>query len=158
MTIQKYSSAKTSINKNKLPSSTKKIQWELYRGLKVLDFGGGKYNNLKDFLKATYNIDLFIYDKFNRSIEENELAINCKPDMIVCNNVLNVIDSIEVIQDIVNFIQGFNVPYCVSVYTGNNSNIGSITGKDTYQRNEKTKEYLKYFKNAKLYKNMILTV
>ena len=72
---QRFTSKETSINKNKLPSSTKKINWELYRGQKVFDFGGGKFDNLKNYLKENFDITLYVYDKYNKSDEENSLAI-----------------------------------------------------------------------------------
>ena len=37
MQKQNFTSAETSINKSKLPATTKKIQWELYRNKKVLE-------------------------------------------------------------------------------------------------------------------------
>ena len=89
--MQQYSSMNTSINKNKLPASTKNIPWSNYAGQNVLDFGGGKYNNLKDFVKTTYDVNLFVYDLFNRTEIENVQAMKCNPSVIVCNNVLNVI-------------------------------------------------------------------
>jgi ABC-type Fe3+-hydroxamate transport system substrate-binding protein len=154
--MQNFTSAKTSINKNKLPASTKKINWELYRGKKVLDVGGGKFDNLKDFLKLNFEIDLFIYDKFNRTNTENEMALTCQPDLIISNNVLNVIDSIDIIKSIISTIEGYQKPFYISVYEGNKTNIGNATNKDCYQRNERTKEYLKYFNNAVLKNNLII--
>ena len=158
MQKQNFTSAETSINKSKLPATTKKIQWELYRNKKVLDIGGGKFDNLKDFLKQNFNIDLFIYDKFNRGFKENIKALKCNPDLIICNNVLNVIDSDEVIQHICNMIQNYFTPFYVSVYEGNKTGYGRCTSKDSYQRNQTTKNYLKFFDNCNcvIKNNMII--
>ena len=46
--MQSISSKNTSINSSKLPAIVKNIDWEQYRGQNVLDFGGGKFDNLKD--------------------------------------------------------------------------------------------------------------
>lgn len=154
--LQKYSSAKTSINKNKLPKSTKTVPFYFYSNQKVLDIGGGKFDNLKDYLKANFNIDLFIYDKYNRDQQQNETALNCNPTIIICNNVLNVIDNEEVIQDVANFIQSYNVPYFISIYEGNRTGTGKATGCDQYQRNETLKSYLKYFPKATICKGLIV--
>lgn len=154
--MQKFTSAKTSINKSKLPASTKKIPWYAYQNKKVLDIGGGKFDNLKGFLKQEYNIDLFIYDKFNRTHEENQTALHCEPELIICNNVLNVIDSIDTIKDIAHLITTFKVPFIVQVYEGNKTNEGKQTNKDSYQRNATIKEYLQYFPNAKIQKGLIV--
>ena len=154
---QKFTSAETSINKNRLPASTKKIEWEQYRGKKVLDVGGGKFDNLKDYLKGEYNIDLYVYDKFNRSEEENEQALSIKPSLVICNNVLNVISEDEVVEGLVGFIQGYGVDYVVSIYEGNRSGEGKASKKDCYQRNEKVGEYVKFFgEGAEVRKGMIV--
>ena len=148
--MQKMTSANTSINKGKLPASTKKINWEQYRGQKALDIGGGKFDNLKDHLKAEYDIDLYIYDKFNRTAEENVKALSCEPQVVICNNVLNVIDANEVVEEIVARIVGYTVCFdadaYVSVYEGDKTGKGRVTKKDCYQRNERLTEYLKFFK------------
>jgi hypothetical protein len=153
--MQILTSATTSINKNKLPASTKKIPFYAFQGSKVLDIGGGKFDNLKDFLKQEYNIDLFIYDKFNRTNEDNQRALHCEPSLIICNNVLNVIDSTDTIKDIAHLITSFNVPYIVQVYEGDKTNKGKQSKKDCYQRNELTKEYLQFFPTAKIQKGLI---
>lgn len=154
--IQEFTSKETSINGKKLPASTKKIPFEIYRGKNILDFGGGKFDNLKDYLKREYDINLFIYDKFNRTDAENFEALGCRPSAIICNNVLNVIQEDEIIQIIANLIQAYNVPYFVSVYNGTGSGSGKKSKNDCYQRHEKTKEYLKFFKGANLVKNVIV--
>jgi hypothetical protein len=128
---QEYTSKHTSINKNKLPASTKKNDWNLYRNKIIIDYGGGKYNNLRDYLKQNYNITLYIYDPYNRTQEENTITLK---------QVQNAL----------------RINFYISIYEGNKSNIGQATKKDCYQRNEKTKEYLRFFKFATITKNMIV--
>lgn len=138
-------SKNTSINKNKLPASTKLICWDLYRGQNVLDFGGGKFDNLKEYLKINYSISLFIYDKYNRSSEENRVALTCNPVVIICNNVLNVMED-STLNEVVPFIRNLRKPVIFSIYEGDKSGIGKITKKDCYQRNEKIEEYIEPLK------------
>jgi hypothetical protein len=158
MDIQKNSSANTSVNSTKLPASTKKINWEVYRNCNILDIGGGKFNNLKDYLKESFNIDLYIYDKYNRTTEENTTALYCHPSVIICNNVLNVIEENSIIDQITKLIQAYKVPFFISVYEGNRTGLGKTTKKDCYQRNEKTADYLKFFftGNATVKNNLIV--
>ena len=152
---QQYTSANTSINSTKLPISTKHINWDKYRGKNILDIGGGKFNNLRDYLKKEYNINLYVYDKYNRSKEENIKALSCNPSCVICNNVLNVICEDMVLQSLIDLIEVFNVDYYVSVYEGNKSSIGRETKPNCYQRNMRSKEYLPLFKDAKIKYNII---
>ena len=159
MVNQKYSSKNTSINKNRLPSTSKKFHWEKYRGQKVLDIGGGKFNNLKDWLKLNYNIELYIYDKYNRSEEENIKALNIKPSLVICNNVLNVIDNDNVIKGIVQNIEKYDRDFVISVYEGDRKGEGKVSKKDCYQRNQKLKDYVKFFdSDVKIVNGMICNV
>lgn len=136
----------TSINSRCLPASTKKIDWKQYQGQNVLDVGGGKFDNLKDYLFETYSIRLYIYDPYNRGEDENNAALSCNPAAVISNNVLNVVDCDESLIQIIDLISSYNVPYYISVHEGDRSGIGKITGKDSYQRHAKTKDYLKFFK------------
>lgn len=155
--MQKYTSKATSINSARLPSAIKKIDWEQYKGSIVLDIGGGKFNNVKDYLLNNYNITLYIYDPYNRSKEENDLALSCKPTLVICNNVLNVIDSDESIIELIKLVISYSVSFVFSIYEGDKTGVPKVTGKDQYQRNQKTKDYLKFFgDNIILKKGMII--
>ncbi len=143
--IQEFSSKETSINKNKLPASTKKIDFSQFEGMQGLDIGGGKFDNLKDTLKDNYNIDLFIYDKFNRTETENGQALLCQPAFILCNNVLNVIKEDDIILDIIKLIECYNVPFFLSVYEGDKTGDGKQSKKGCFQRNQKIQDYVKFF-------------
>lgn len=154
--VQQYTSSNTSINKNKLPASTKAIDWEQYRGMVALDIGGGSYNNLRDYLRTQYGITLHVYDKYNRSEDENVAALECKPDLVICNNVLNVIQEDSIVRSLAILIESYNVDFYVSVYEGNKSGIGSPSKKDCYQRNEKIRNYLKFFSDLVTIKNGII--
>jgi len=155
--IQIWESANTSINSKKLPAISKKVKWKDYRGKKVLDFGGGKFNNFKEWLYKEFNIDLLIYDKFNRSELENIDALkslnNGEVSLIICSNVLNVIKEDLIIKDIIKTVEGGKVPFIFTVYEGNRTGEGKPTKKDCYQRNQKLKEYQKFFTVNTIIKN-----
>lgn len=140
---QTYSSKGSSINKYKLPCSIKHIDWAGYKV--VLDYGGGKFDNLKEYLSSK-GIELFIYDKYNRSNEENKEAMKCKPELVLCNNVLNVIQEDEIIEGIIKNISKYGVEVVFSIYEGDKGGKGRVTKGDQYQRNERCKEYLKFMK------------
>lgn len=151
---QTYTSASTSINRTKLPAVYKKAH---FLSKNILDYGCGQYTkHIEEHVKSLNKIYL-PYDPYNQSIDEAIstrekldllLANNCPVD-VVCSNVLNVIDDEEEIQRIANVIMdiimrtgGFGF---VTVYDGNKTGVGRVTGKDQYQRNEPLKSYLKYF-------------
>lgn len=157
MDKQNNSSMNTSINKSKLPAVAKKIDWELYAGGIVLDIGGGKFDNFKEYLWEEYHIALMIYDKYNRTALENEQALSCSPDLVLCSNVLNVIDSNAVIADVCDLIQSYDVDFAVTVYAGDGQGIGKTTLKDCYQRNETISQYLRYFDSAIVKKQTIIS-
>lgn len=99
--MQKYTSADTSINSTKLPTTFTKFEFN--RGTKNFDLGGGRFDNATDFLrnKGVRNV---IYDPFNRSRQHNESSISNSYrsfDTCTVNNVLNVIDSLDEINNVI---------------------------------------------------------
>ena len=159
---QKFSSANTSINKNKLPALAKKVNFSKFEGCKVLDYGCGKYDNFLQYLTSC-NMTAFGYDKFNRDNIVNEKALSQQYDVITCNNVLNVIAENDVITSIVKHIRSLlvlNGTAFVTVYEGNKSGIGAISKADCFQRNEVTKRYIpilkQYFSNVEVKKNVLI--
>ncbi len=66
---------------------------------RVIDIGGGKFDCNKDYLKLSRNIELHIWDPFNRSAAHN-LAVKSeflhkKADAVTSMSVLNVIQEVE---------------------------------------------------------------
>ena len=162
--MQKFTSANTSINRNKLPKVYRKVP---ITGA-VLDYGCGKYiSHIKHFL---WDNDAYLlpYDPYNQTHEVNWRTIRelkrirdeKEPLTIVCSNVLNVIDDDETVQDICERIERWindtdGIAY-ITVYEGNKSGVGKQTGKDQYQRNEPLVFYRKFFRNAEIEKQMIV--
>ena len=140
--MQEYTSAMTSVNGNKLPASTRKINWELFRNKTVLDWGCGRYNNLGKYLKENFNINYLGYDPYWKTEEENTNLFNYYPDLIICNSVLNVIKEDHIVSSIIGIFLLYDIPFVIQIYEGNKSGIGKNSKKGCWQRNERTSNYL----------------
>lgn len=153
-------SKNTSINKNKLPAISKLMDWDFHKGKTVLDYGGGKYDNLQEHLKQ-YSIDLKIYDKYNRSTQENEETLSSKFDFIICSNVLNVLEN-DILEEVIKHLSSFARPVYITIYEGDGSGVGKVTKKDCYQRNEKLNNYVdhlkKHFKCVSINRGKIICI
>ena len=146
--MQQMTSAATSLNQ--VNPGIKAILPHLV-GLTVLDIGGGKYDTNKIYA-AGLGVKLFIYDKYNRSDDENRQALACDPDTIVCNNVLNVIDDGQAMRDLMALCASYQVPCYFTMYEGNKSGISGPSKKGCWQRNWKVADYVpilkKYFSHV----------
>lgn len=163
VTMQTYSSRGTSINSAKLPKVYKKVRFR--PGDTVLDYGCGKFTG---HIRKNVDGEYLPYDPFNQTAQINENSLrkvreamrSGKAVDVVCSNVLNVIDNEDTIRKICQRIEyiaeksggrGF-----VTVYEGDKTGRGRRSGLDQYQRHEKLAEYIKYFKNARVYNGMIV--
>ena len=145
--MQKYTSADTSINSTKLPTTFTKFEFN--RGTKNFDLGGGRFDNATDFLrnKGVRNV---IYDPFNRSRQHNESSISNSYrsfDTCTVNNVLNVIDSLDEINNVIkraNFVLKPNGIAYFKIYEGDKTGVGRPTKEDCFQQNKKS-DWYKFF-------------
>lgn len=149
---QLYTSAATSINKNRLPAIYNKITFE--SGENVLDYGCGKYTeHIKAFMENK-GVCWFGYDPFNQTASYNFnelLGVNrVTLDRVILSNVLNVIDDIETILRVVRVAKNFcpRKGVFITVYEGNKSGVGSVTKFDCYQRNARKEWYIDLLKSA----------
>ena len=159
---QEYTSEKTSINK--VTKVYKRFKFK--ENSIILDYGGGKYDTNKEYMK-TLGCNLLVYDPYNRTEIENSYALNYVmsnggADFIVCANVLNVIKEDDILLDILNNLLLYansSTKFYIQVYEGDKSGIGKETVKG-YQRNEKTLNYIQMIKmvfknyNIKRYENI----
>lgn len=169
MKSQTRSSAATSINKDRLPAVYGRFDFK--PGTIVLDYGCGRYTDhimqhLADQLCAGY----FPYDPYNQPAAANAAALfnfeklaaeTDLPPVVVCSNVLNVIDAEDALQavaeELLRFVQCYGARALVTVYEGDRSGRGRETGPDQWQRNEKLREYLRLFgSRARIHKNTIV--
>lgn len=176
---QTYTSASTSINSTKLPAIYSRVSDTAYQWAdKLLDYGCGRY--IDHLIKYTAKHSAipddryyhycwwYGYDRFNRDAAANAKALAdfAESDnpftnrMVFCSNVLNVIDSDDVVKGITGFLTACaisGVAVMVTVYEGDKSGIGRPTKADCYQRNEKIAEYLKYFDKSFVVKKGVIT-
>lgn len=160
--MQIYSSRSTSINSRKLPKIYSTVSFGFNP---VLDYGAGRYTgHIKRWMEGEY----LPFDPFNQTHEVNAQTLrrvrkaiaDQEPLMVICSNVLNVINDDDVVQKIADRItyiaKKTGGRAYVTVYEGNKSGIGRQTGIDQYQRNEPLKNYLRFFKNARMTYGMIV--
>ena len=151
---QTYTSARTSMNAQKLPKVYGKIPVPARNSL-LFDYGCGKYT---DHIRAALPGVVYCpYDPFNQPDDVNARSLYYvrtaahirMPVTVVCSNVLNVIDDVDTLRGIAATIVSLvvrsgGIGY-VTVYTGDRSGVGRQTGPDQYQRNEPLQAYLPLF-------------
>ena len=146
--IQKYTSASTSINKNKVPAIFKKIDWYRHGSeVKNLDYGGGKYDTATEYLRKTWSVENFIYDPYNRGKLFNDFTLKQTPyDTATLSNVLNVVLEEEARLFILNHIKTLLKPTGVlhiTVYEGSRTGIATVNSKrNICQLNRPLRDYL----------------
>jgi hypothetical protein len=148
---QEYDSSVTSINSAKLPAIFGLVEkiGGFKEGTMNLDFGGGRFDNVAEYLKDLNVLNL-VYDPFNRSKEHNKDVIefvkkNGGADTVTCSNVLNVIKEPEnrlaVIKNCDRLVKNGGTVY-VTVYEGSGSGEGKANEKKkSYQTNMRTEQY-----------------
>lgn len=145
-TDQQYSSAATSINSSKLPALFSMVDFK--EGSINLDYGGGRFDNVAEYLEDNYGATNLVYDKYNRSAEHNREVLNQVrqnggADTVTCSNVLNVIaeesERLAVLRNCKRYLKPGGTCY-ITVYEGSGSGEGAPT-KSGYQLNRKTKDY-----------------
>ena len=143
---QEFTSENTSINATRLPAVFKMVKFE--PGTVNLDYGGGKFDNVADYL-TQYDVVNLVYDPFNRTAEHNQEVIQLLrehggADTATLSNVLNVIKELEVrlnvLRNISKLLKSGGELY-ITVYEGNGTGVGGVT-KSGYQLNRKTADYL----------------
>lgn len=153
-----------------IPALFKKIPWEF--GKFNLDIGGGKYDLGTEYLKEKFHVSSVVYDPFNRPAAENEVILNqifdphcLRWSTVTIANVLNVIEDED---DRAQILRIAHQALCsggkvyISIYEGDKSGVGKVTSTGSYQRNLKTREYLKevleYFSSAYIENGMIIGI
>ena len=156
--MQKYTSKNTSVNTTKLPAVYSKVCWDkLPLSAWVLDWGCGKDTTLIKERLNKYGFGYIGFDPNWLSDKDNKIAESCLgiAHVFICSNVLNVIDDDNVIKDICSKAVKHKY-FFITVYEGDKSGVGKRSKEDCYQRNEKIKSYMKFFKNVYV-KNGVLT-
>lgn len=143
-----------------IPAQVKKIKWNDYIGLRILDYGAGKYPELvQNYILEEYGIEIESYDPYNPVIS---VIPEGQFDMILCSNVLNVLSSDDIlrqtIQDISNKTLSTGEVH-IQIYFGDSSGISKETTKG-WQRNIKTEYYVdilyEHFEEVEAFYNKII--
>lgn len=155
---QEYDSKLTSINSSQLPKTVKFVEKLLQPGQQWLDIGGGRFDNSVEYFKKS-DVELLVYDPFNRSPEHNSQVVKKvtqqKCDGVMCNNVLNVIaektNRKQVIQQAFEAVKENGFVFFLT-YEGNKTGEAKITKQtkesNCFQMNQKTEFYLDEIKEV----------
>lgn len=149
MTVQEFTSAKTSINSKRLPAIYNKLNWnKLWRDSNsippiVLDVGAGKHiAHIKEFVESQ-GFAYAPYDPYNLPKATNSTSLRLKPAVVICSNVFNVIKEKEIHYKLHSLIRDKGCPFFITVYEGDKSLAGHPTmNNQSYQRNETIDFYL----------------
>ena len=149
---QKHTSKGTSINSSKAPRIVSLLRKHkmIDEYSVVFDYGAGRY---PEITREALNVGMYLpFDPFNLPEEVNSTSIDEVIDhgcgLVMCSNVLNVIDDDETITDIIlRCLAKTSGPCCFTVYEGDGTGKGRETGPDQYQRNEPLEAYLRFFRS-----------
>jgi hypothetical protein len=162
--MQKHSSKNTSINTTRVPAVYNKIYWGSYDNYHIFDIGCGQLKTqrmIKGFLNDHGVKNFYPWDPNHKCLSNKIETITAMNNMdtqkvIICSNVLNVIDNDKSLNNLIAFICDMSViqepsgiyrmnPVYVTVYEGDKSGIGRETKRDCWQRNEQLIFYLSKF-------------
>lgn len=166
--INTYSSKNTSVNTTRLPAVYNKVDWSCYThpidNWCVIDFGCGRIETqrlISKKLKEHSITQFYPYDPYHKCmVSKKQYEYNAhdsdRNKVIICSNVLNVINDDDILQKTITTLCNMIVardskgvyrmqPCYISVYEGDKSGIGRVTKKDCWQRNERLVFYLTKF-------------
>lgn len=151
---QTITSKNTSINGIKIPKVftlvSDRYGWE--PDTVNLDIGGGRYDNATEYLAAK-QVSNLVFDPYNRSEDHNQAILNALKnsgaDTVTLSNVLCVIAEKDIQNQILHSAQHHLKPFgilYITLYEGDRSGVGRMTGKDQWQENRKLADYLEQVK------------
>jgi hypothetical protein len=155
---QKFSSKCTSINTTKLPALYKKINWNYWKNKIVFDYGCGR-TETQQLIKQFLKFNMTFWKGYDLNWNSDPLTDITQAELIVCANLLNVIEENDIIQDIITLITSQGVPFIIQVYEGDKSKIGKQVTNDSFQKNLPIKDYIEFFnwnQDVIIYKNCII--
>lgn len=161
MKKQPITSKFTSVNSKKLPAIYNRLDysallnyWQTLTKFEktptILDFGCGRYTDHIEYFLSTKGFIYKGYDPYWKEGKENQDSLLCEPFIVICSNVLNVINDDIILNELQSKVRSFSFAtnldkrqslYYISIYTGKGDAIGRITKKDCYQRNQKIRTY-----------------
>ena len=90
--MQTHTSKYTSVNHKKVPYLVKHIDWKQFKGGRCLDYGSGKLNPQTFYEITGMGVQYLPYDPYWLDEITNNKAMCLYPTIVICSNVLNVID------------------------------------------------------------------
>ena len=152
MKNQSITSKFTSVNSKKLPAIYNRLDysallnyWQTLSKFEktpiILDFGCGRYTDHIEHFLSTKGFIYKGYDPYWKEGKENQDSLLCEPFIVICSNVLNVINDDIILNELQSKVRSFSFAtnldkrqslYYISIYTGK---------KDCYQRNQKIRTY-----------------
>ena len=163
---QTRTSKHTSINTSKLPAVYNKVDWSKYsKDCYIFDIGCGCLET-QSLARSKVNGNglhhFYPWDPCHPCICHPDVAENLMwrcdslSKVIICSNVLNVLDTDAAVYDLVGRLCDIIIvkndagtyrmnPCYITVYEGDKSGIGRETKKDCWQRNERLDKYLDWF-------------
>lgn len=157
--MQIHTSKNTSVNSCRLPAVYNKVDWDRLKQAYslstdcplVYDYGCGKYTeHIKEFLEGK-GFSYVGYDKYWNP----DAKLSYFPNVVICSNVLNVIDDPIVINEIQIIIRMYHVPFFITVWEGDKSGIGKQSKRDCWQANKSLEDYI--YRHDDAIKNQVLT-
>lgn len=162
---QEFTSKGTTINSQNLPKLFKNKNFVC--GKVNLDYGGGHWDNVTEWMEQELGCKNLIYDPFNRSKEFNQATVDFireygGADTVTCSNVLNVIQEGEArfnaLSNIKKMMKPDGVAY-FTMYRGDGSCIPKKTAKG-FQLNRPHKGYKeeleKFFSDVKFKDEIVI--
>ena len=157
--MQIHTSKNTSVNSCRLPAVYNKVDWDRLKQAYplstdcplVYDYGCGKYTeHIKEFLEGK-GFSYVGYDKYWNP----DAKLSYFPNVVICSNVLNVINDAIVINEVQIIIRMYHVPFCITVWESDKSGIGKQSKRDCWQANKSLEDYIQIHDDA--IKNQVLT-
>lgn len=150
---QTFSSASTSINSHRLPAVYTRLTKDAeagrinLEGLSVLDMGCGQYTDHLQAWAEAHGVTWYGLDPNHGTagVSEYDPETSGPVDLVICSNVLNVIDQPVGRLCLIKACFEMLKPggrLLVTVYEGDRSGIGRQTGPDQWQANARLTSYL----------------
>lgn len=145
--MQSITSRNTSINRTKAPALFGMLTRGAVAGKTVVDYGCGKWPGMA--MATLYNLGaarVISFDPYNYTSTEQALEdVRGEAGVVCLSNVLNVIQNADVRRDVLRECIGLLTPggsLYVTVYEGDRTGRGRMTGADMWQENRRTADYV----------------
>ncbi len=115
----------------------------------ILDYYGGRYNDMSVYMRKKYGIEVFIWDPVNRPKIHNrtveDIITTNGVDYVVCDKVLNLVPEPFMIDIMLKDMWQIHprLGTYITIYEGNRTGISTQSSRG-WQRNDKLDFYMQY--------------